>query len=80
ARDNRITAESMLTVLEHFYPYRHLMRHKGRQYYKTGNLRGVSTRAGYLSSSLGGDYRFVVILNSKGSSSDIVKIIERYLP
>jgi D-alanyl-D-alanine carboxypeptidase/D-alanyl-D-alanine-endopeptidase (penicillin-binding protein 4) len=81
SRGNRITAREMLTVLEHFRKYSHLMRHKGRQYYKTGTLKGVSSRAGYLDSRSAGQYRFVVIRNTNGKTThEIMKVIEQYLP
>ena len=80
SRDNRISARSMVTVLEHFFPYRHLLKSDGRQQYKTGTLWKVSTRAGYLNSPSGEVYRFVVMRNSKGKSAgDVVRIIDQYL-
>jgi D-alanyl-D-alanine carboxypeptidase/D-alanyl-D-alanine-endopeptidase (penicillin-binding protein 4) len=46
------------------------MRRSGREYYKTGTLHGISTRAGYIKSAHGGLYRFVIMLNSPGKSTD----------
>ncbi len=69
SRKNRVSADQMLRVLAKFEPHRRLMRHQGREYYKTGTLYGISTRAGYLASSYGGLYRYVVILNSPGKST-----------
>jgi len=78
SRNNRISAQNMMVVLERFEPHHPLMRRQGRQYYKTGTLNGISTRAGYLDASGGGFYRFVVMLNTPGKTTDrIMSVIER---
>jgi len=69
SRENRITAENMHKLLETFEPYRHLMRHKGREFYKTGSLSGVKTRAGYIENENGELYRFTVMINTPGKST-----------
>ncbi len=69
---NRISAQGMIRILAAFEPYRHLMRRRGREYYKTGTLTGVRTRAGYIDSRRGGRYRFVVMMNTKGKSAEKV--------
>lgn len=80
SRQNRMTARAMLKVLERFAPYRSLMRRKGRQYYKTGHLKGVRTRAGFLSGRDGEIYRFAVILNTPGKTThQIMKLLEVHL-
>lgn len=80
SRRNRISARSMIKALDRFYPFRHLMRREGRQYYKTGTLNGIHTRAGYLASKNGTDYRFVVMLNSPGKRTEpIMEILEEAL-
>jgi len=80
SRDNRISANTMLHILHHFQPYHGLMRREGRQWYKTGTLSGVSTRAGYLNSADGGHYRFVVMINTPGKRSDrVMRLLERTL-
>jgi len=80
SRKNRITARAMLRILEHYEPYHGLMRRQGRQYYKTGHLKGVRTRAGFLSGNHGGLYRFVVMCNTPGKSTDaIMSAIEKHL-
>ena len=45
------------------------MRRRGREYYKTGTLYGIRTRAGYIESGSGGFYRYVVMMNSRGKST-----------
>jgi D-alanyl-D-alanine carboxypeptidase/D-alanyl-D-alanine-endopeptidase (penicillin-binding protein 4) len=69
SRENRISADQMLCVLAKFEPHRTLLRHQGREYYKTGTLDGINTRAGYIASSNGGSYRYVVLINSPGKST-----------
>jgi len=70
SRDNRISALQMDRILQEFLPYHYLMRRQGREYYKTGTLYGVSTRAGYIKRSDGEFYRYVIMLNTQGKSTD----------
>lgn len=81
SRQNRLSARTMMTALDHFEPHHRLLRQDNRrQFYKTGHLRGVRTRAGYITSRHGGRYRFVVILNTPGKTTHpIMKIIENNL-
>jgi D-alanyl-D-alanine carboxypeptidase/D-alanyl-D-alanine-endopeptidase (penicillin-binding protein 4) len=72
SRDNRITARDMQKVLDAFAPYHTLMRSEGRQFYKTGTLSGISTRAGYIERPDGSLHRFVVLVNSPGRSAEQV--------
>ena len=77
SRKNRVSARTMMTLLEHFAPYYHLMRHEGRQWYKTGHLKGIRTRAGYLTATDGRLFRFVVMLNTPGRTPErIMRILE----
>jgi D-alanyl-D-alanine carboxypeptidase/D-alanyl-D-alanine-endopeptidase (penicillin-binding protein 4) len=70
SRDNRISALQMDRILQEFLPYHYLMRRQGREYYKTGTLYGVSTRAGYIKRSNGEFYRYVIMFNTAGKSTD----------
>jgi serine-type D-Ala-D-Ala carboxypeptidase/endopeptidase (penicillin-binding protein 4) len=80
SRQNQVSARAMLHVLDQFKPHYTLMRQQGRQWYKTGTLQGVNTRAGYLTSKDGGLYRFVVMLNTPGKTTDrVMRLIEREL-
>jgi len=80
SRRNRISARAMMTILEGFAPYHHLLRKQNRQYYKTGHLKGVRSRAGYIASKNGNLYRFVVILNTPGKSTHrIMTTLEKEL-
>lgn len=64
SRKNRLSPANMLRVLEIFEPFHALMRKKGREFYKTGNLNGISTRVGYIETDGGRRYRFAVFINT----------------
>ncbi|UCD77855.1 MAG: D-alanyl-D-alanine carboxypeptidase [Desulfobacterales bacterium] len=72
SRDNRVSAHQMLAILDAFEPHRFLMRQQGREYYKTGTLHGISTRAGFITGNNGGRYRYVVMINTPGKSTEPV--------
>jgi D-alanyl-D-alanine carboxypeptidase/D-alanyl-D-alanine-endopeptidase (penicillin-binding protein 4) len=81
SRKNKVSAKDLVKVLEGFEPYRYLMRHEGRNYYKTGTLYGISTRAGYIDSADGGHYRYAVLVNTRGRSTNpVVRKLLRFLP
>lgn len=48
SRKNRISPEGMVTVLRRFRPYRDLLPREGPFLIKTGTLKGIRTRAGYI--------------------------------
>jgi D-alanyl-D-alanine carboxypeptidase/D-alanyl-D-alanine-endopeptidase (penicillin-binding protein 4) len=80
SRKNKVSASQMLQVLTKFKPHRTLMRRQGREYYKTGTLYGINTRAGYIASSKGGFYRYVVMINTPGKSTQpVMRKLLRYL-
>jgi D-alanyl-D-alanine carboxypeptidase/D-alanyl-D-alanine-endopeptidase (penicillin-binding protein 4) len=72
SRQNRVTANHMLRVLDKFKPHHRLMRQNGREFYKTGTLYGVSTRAGYIAAETGGLYRYVIMFNTPGKSTNAI--------
>jgi len=69
SRKNRTSAKDMEKILKAFEPYHGLMRHEDREFYKTGTLRGINTRAGYIENTKGQLYRFVVFINTPGKST-----------
>ncbi|MFQ5485856.1 MAG: D-alanyl-D-alanine carboxypeptidase/D-alanyl-D-alanine-endopeptidase [Desulfobacterales bacterium] len=77
SRKNKISATAVHKILKNFISYRSLMRREGRQFYKTGSLKGVHTRAGYIQSRRGGLYLFVVMINTPGKTTD--SIMDRLL-
>ena len=66
SRKNKLSAGEMMRVLEVFEPNFVLLRQQGRDFYKTGTLNGIKTRAGYIASKNGGKYRYVIMINSPG--------------
>jgi len=64
SRENRISALGMQTVLVRFKPYRHLLKRSDKTLFKTGTLKNIHNRAGYIERSLNSPYTFVVFLNS----------------
>jgi D-alanyl-D-alanine carboxypeptidase/D-alanyl-D-alanine-endopeptidase (penicillin-binding protein 4) len=75
SRGNRISAQAMMKVLAGFEPHRTLMRREQCDWYKTGTLKGIRTRAGYLVDARGRTYRYVLMFNSPGKSPG--KIMKR---
>ena len=81
SRQNKLSAREMMRALEAFEPNFVLLRQKGRDFYKTGTLHGINTRAGYITSRNGGRYRYVVMVNTNGKSTkpimrQLLKILE----
>lgn len=66
SKENRLSAANLDRILKEFEPYHHLMRKTGREFYKTGTLSGVRTRAGYIENQKGKLYRFVILINTPG--------------
>ena len=72
SRKNRLSALDMLAVLRRFEPHRALLVRDGRVLYKTGSLRGIRTRAGYIESMSGNLYYFVIFLNNSDADIDSI--------
>lgn len=70
SRRNRLSALDMLSVLKAFEPYRGLLTAKGRVLYKSGTLKGLKRRAGYVEGRQGGPYYFVFFLNRPKADID----------
>ena len=70
SRENRVSATQMDRILQEFLPYHYYMRRAGREYYKTGTLYGISTRAGYIRRTNGQLCRYVIMLNTPGKSTE----------
>lgn len=76
SRNNRISAKDFHKILKSFLPYYSLMRQTDRMYYKTGTLKGIHTRAGYIKKKNGDLYPFVLMINTPGKSpAPLMKII-----
>jgi D-alanyl-D-alanine carboxypeptidase/D-alanyl-D-alanine-endopeptidase (penicillin-binding protein 4) len=74
SRKNRLSALDMLAVLRGFEPYRDLLVRDGSVLYKTGSLRGIKTRAGFIEGRSGSPYYFVVFISN--SDADIDSILD----
>ncbi len=78
SRENRVSARSMLALLQHFRPYRESLRQEGGIARKTGTLSGVHNLAGYLPNG----HAFVIMLNQPANTREAVlhKLWQRYGP
>ena len=80
SRKNRVSAAQMIKILDQFEPFHNLMRKEKNEYYKTGTLYGISTRAGYIRDNHGKLYSYVVIINTPGKSTrPVMKKLMRIL-
>ncbi len=76
SRKNRVSASGMHRVLKAFMPHRTLLRSEGGEFFKTGSLSGIRTRAGYVESREGRVFLYVLFLNTPGKRADpIMKIV-----
>jgi D-alanyl-D-alanine carboxypeptidase/D-alanyl-D-alanine-endopeptidase (penicillin-binding protein 4) len=73
SRKNRISPEDMLKVLHRFRPYRDLLPREGPFLYKTGTLKGIRTRAGYIEK--GNDKTGYIVLFP--DAGDLMRCLER---
>ncbi|MCD4676088.1 MAG: D-alanyl-D-alanine carboxypeptidase [Desulfobacula sp.] len=73
SRSNLISPDQMLKVLIEFMPFHSLLNFKGNEFFKTGTLLGVRTRAGYI---LGNDnrlYPYVIMVNKKNKGCESIR-------
>lgn len=74
SRKNRLSALDLLAVLKAFEPHRGLLARKGHVLYKSGTLKGLKSRAGYIEECrTGRPYYFVVFLT--GPHLDIESVM-----
>ncbi|MFO7753814.1 MAG: D-alanyl-D-alanine carboxypeptidase [Desulfobacteraceae bacterium] len=73
SRENRISCREMLLVLKEFKQYHRLMRKEGNEYFKTGTLSGVKTRAGFFKGKDNTLYPFVIMVNRNGGHYHAIK-------
>ena len=72
SRSNLISPNQMMKILIEFMPYHSLLKHQDKDYFKTGTLSGIRTRAGYI---LGNDnrlYPYVIMVNQKNKSYESI--------
>ncbi len=73
SRSNLISPAQMLKVLLEFMPYHSLLSCRENDFFKTGTLSGVRTRAGYI---LGNDnrlYPYVIMVNQKNKGYESIQ-------
>ncbi len=63
SRQNQFSPRQMLKILMAFMPHHSLMKKQGNQFYKTGTLSDVRTRAGYFVGEDARLYPFVIMIN-----------------
>ena len=80
SRNNRLSARDMLAVLKAFVPYRSLLNRHGNILYKSGTLRGLRSRAGYVEGHQGKIYCFVIFLKGVTVNiQDVMRAVEQNL-
>ena len=80
SRKNRISADSMLDILNKFKPYYHLLTKEKHDIYKTGTLKDISTRVGYIQTDRASLYPYVILTNSPQKSAQrAVEELQRIL-
>jgi D-alanyl-D-alanine carboxypeptidase/D-alanyl-D-alanine-endopeptidase (penicillin-binding protein 4) len=78
SRNNRISAHSMLKLLIEFKPYYKLLQYEKQEYYKTGTLNGINTKAGFILNNKGELCPFMVMINTpEKSTSPVVKELKK---
>jgi len=73
SRSNMVSPDEMLKILLKFIPFYSLMNKHGNDFFKTGTLDGVRTRAGYI---LGNDqrlYPYVIMVNQKNKGYESIR-------
>jgi D-alanyl-D-alanine carboxypeptidase/D-alanyl-D-alanine-endopeptidase (penicillin-binding protein 4) len=68
SRKNQISPNQMIQILQRFSSYHDLLNRSGNDFFKTGTLTGIRTRAGYLIGKSGELYPYVIMVNQKGKN------------
>jgi serine-type D-Ala-D-Ala carboxypeptidase/endopeptidase (penicillin-binding protein 4) len=80
SRNNRISAADMLLVVDRFAVYHHLLTRSDYEFFKTGTLHHISTRAGYIQYNNGVQYRYVIFFNTPGkNAARFARLLQRKL-
>jgi len=73
SRKNRITAKNLHQVLLQFKPHYRLLRQDGTDFFKTGTLKDISTRVGFIGQDKATRYAYVILCNTPGKSATPIK-------
>jgi D-alanyl-D-alanine carboxypeptidase/D-alanyl-D-alanine-endopeptidase (penicillin-binding protein 4) len=77
SRENRISPRDMITLLGAFERYREILKRSNRILFKSGTLRGIQARAGYIEGT-GRPWRFAIFLEGSTENIDsMMKAMER---
>src|SRR3989339_835820 len=72
SRGNRISPDEMLKILAKFMPYHGLLKHEENEFFKTGTLTGVRTRAGDLSGKNERLYPYIILVNEENTGYEFI--------
>ena len=75
SRRNQLTPAQMRDVLIAFMPWYEYLRQDGNEFYKTGTLSDVRSRAGFIRSKDNRLYPFVIMLNQTSTGYDAIRHI-----
>ena len=73
SRSNLISPDQMLKVLIEFMPFHSLLNFRSNEFFKTGTLLGVRTRAGYISGNDNRLYPYVIMVNKKNKGCESIR-------
>jgi len=73
SRSNLISPDQMIKVLIAFMPFHSLLNSQGSEFFKTGTLAGIRTRAGYISGKNKRLYPYVIMVNQKNKGYDSIR-------
>jgi len=73
SRKNRIAAINLHQTLLKFKPHYRLLRQDGTDFFKTGTLKDISTRVGFIGQDDATRYAYVIICNTPGKSATRIK-------
>jgi len=72
SRSNKISPDQMLKIVNSFKPYHRLMKQEENDFFKTGTLTGVRTRAGYLLGKNDRLYSYVILVNEENTGYESI--------
>nr|WP_320017284.1 D-alanyl-D-alanine carboxypeptidase [uncultured Desulfobacter sp.] len=73
SRRNQVTPAQMRDILIAFMPWYEFLRRDGNEFYKTGTLSDVRSRAGFIRGKDNRLYPFVIILNQTRTGYDAIR-------
>ena len=73
SRNNRIAAKNLHQALLEFKPHYQLLRQDGTDFFKTGTLKDISTRVGFIGRDEANLHAYVILCNTPGKSATTIK-------